>query len=221
MDLSKSYEFFQPEKHKGRIHIIGCGSVGSTVAENMARLGVRSFELWDFDEVEPHNIANQMFTKNDIGKFKVDAVSDLILSINDEASVKVHKDGWNGETLSGYVFLCVDSIDIRRRIVEQHKDNMFVKAMFDFRTRLTDAQHYAADWSDEKMKENLLNSMDFTHEEAADETPMSACGVILGVASTVRLIAAMGVNNYVRFVKGQGIWKMVYLDGFSGILDCF
>lgn len=27
MDLSKSYEFFQPEKDKARIHIVGCGSV--------------------------------------------------------------------------------------------------------------------------------------------------------------------------------------------------
>ena len=40
MDLSKSYEFFQPEKYDGRIHIIGCGSVGSTLAENLARCGV-------------------------------------------------------------------------------------------------------------------------------------------------------------------------------------
>ena len=26
MDLSKSYEFFQPEKDTARIHIVGCGS---------------------------------------------------------------------------------------------------------------------------------------------------------------------------------------------------
>lgn len=33
MDLVKSYDFFQPEKCKDRIHIIGCGAVGSTVKE--------------------------------------------------------------------------------------------------------------------------------------------------------------------------------------------
>ena len=57
MDLSKSYEFFQPEKYDGRIHIIGCGSVGSTLAENLARCGVTKMTLWDFDTVESHNIA--------------------------------------------------------------------------------------------------------------------------------------------------------------------
>ena len=221
MDLSKSYEFFNPSDVKGRVHIIGCGSVGSTLAENIARLGVKKFDLWDFDVVEPHNIANQMFTRNDIGRTKIEAVSDLILSINDEAEIKLHPKGWQGETLSGFVFLCVDSIDIRRQIVEQHKDNMFVRAMFDFRTRLTDAQHYAADWSKEKDKEALLASMQFSHEEAAEETPVSACGVTLGVATTVRLIVGMGVNNFIKHVKGEELWRMVNFDGFLGILDCF
>ena len=68
MDLSKSYEFFQPEKDKARIHIVGCGSVGSTVAENLARCGVTKITLYDFDKVEPHNIANQMFDQNDVGE---------------------------------------------------------------------------------------------------------------------------------------------------------
>ena len=75
MDLSKSYDFFQPEKHNDRIHIIGCGSVGSTVAENLARSGVTKMTLWDFDMVEPKNIANQMFIQADIGKPKVEVTS--------------------------------------------------------------------------------------------------------------------------------------------------
>ena len=36
MDLSKSYEFFDPSAVKGRVHIVGCGSVGSSLAENIA-----------------------------------------------------------------------------------------------------------------------------------------------------------------------------------------
>ena len=70
MDLSKSYDFFQPDKVAQRVHIIGCGSVGSTIAENLARCGVTKFTLWDFDSVEAHNIVNQMFTQEDVGKKK-------------------------------------------------------------------------------------------------------------------------------------------------------
>lgn len=223
MDLSKSYEFFKPEKHKGRIHIIGCGSVGSTVAENLARCGVSNFTLWDFDKVESHNIVNQMFRQQDVGRLKVEALRDLLTDINPDISnqIELKSDGWNGDLLNGYVFLCVDNIELRREIVQKNMNNLNIKAMFDFRTLLTSAQHYAADWKSWKSKQEFLKTMQFSHDEAADETPTSACGITLGVATTVRMISALGVNNYINYAKGNGLWKFVQCDGFHGILDCF
>lgn len=223
MDLSKSYEFFQPEKDDARIHIVGCGSVGSTVAENLARCGVTRFTLWDFDTVEQHNIVNQMFRQQDVGKPKVEALSDILMEINPDIAqhIELKPKGWQGKLMSGYIFLCVDSIELRRQIVEKHMDSTFVKAVFDFRTLLESAQHYAADWSDLKSRTNLLNSMQFSHEEAADETPVSACGITLGVATTVRLVSALGVNNFINFVKGNDLMKMVIIDGFKFDLLAF
>lgn len=223
MDLSKSYEYFQPEKDDARIHIIGCGSVGSTVAENLARSGVTNFTLWDFDTVEPHNIVNQMFRQKDIGLPKVEALKNILLEINPdiEDTIELKPDGWKGRLLSGYLFLCVDNIDLRREIVEAHMDSPYVKAVFDFRTRLEDAQHYAADWSDLKMKKDLLNSMNFSHEEAKEETPVSACNVTLGVCPTVRIICAYGVANFMNFVRGKPLHKLLLDDAFNFTLDAF
>lgn len=223
MDLSKSYEFFQPEKDKARVHILGCGSVGSTIAENLARCGITKMTLWDFDTVEPHNIVNQMYTTRHLGMKKAEALKEILKEINPDIGdeLQVMTDGWRGEQLSGYVFLAVDSINPRREFVEKHFNNLNIKAVFDIRTMLTGAQHYAADWMDYKMKQNLLNSMQFTDEEAAEETPVSACGVTLGIVTTVRLICGLAVNNYIKFVKREGIWKFVQIDGFSGILDAF
>lgn len=223
MDLSKSYEFFQPEKDQSKIHIIGCGSVGSTIAENLARCGIKNMVLWDFDAVEEHNIVNQMFRQQDVGKLKVEALHNILIDINPDLkhTVKTKPKGWNGVVLSGYIFLCVDNIELRKQIVEAHMDNPYIKAVFDFRTLLESAQHYAADWSDVKMKQDLLRSMQFSHEEAARETPVSACGVTLGVATTVRLICALGVNNFINFVKGNGVKKLVMIDGFNYMLDAF
>lgn len=223
MDLSKSYDFFQPEKDNSRIHIVGCGSVGSTLAENLARCGVTKMTLWDFDKVEAHNIVNQMFRQQDIGKLKVEALKDILMDINPEIKddVELKPKGWEGKLMSGYIFLCVDNIELRRTIVEKHMNSPYVKAIFDFRTLLESAQHYAADWSDYDMKQDLLKSMQFSHEEASEETPVSACGVTLGVATTVRLVCALGVDNYINFVKGNGIKKMIMIDGFHFILDAF
>ena len=223
MDLSKVYEFFQPEKVDGKIHIVGCGSVGSAVAENLARCGVTDFVLWDFDIVEAHNVANQMFTQPDINRPKVEALRDILVNINPEIAdkIKLEPKGWKGKLMSGYIFLAVDNIDIRREIVEKHYDSPYVKAVFDFRTMLESAQHFAADWSDEAMKKSLLNSMQFSHDEASSETPVSACGVTLGVVTTVRTICELGVNNFINFVKGKDLKKTVLFDGFDFTLDAF
>lgn len=223
MDLSKSYEYFAPEKNQETIHIIGCGSVGSTVAENLVRCGITKITLWDFDRVEPHNIVNQMFRQKDIGKMKVEALRDILVEINPDVADKIElkPDGWKGKMLSGYVFLCVDSIELRRKFVEKHMDNPYIKAVFDFRTRLEDAQHYAADWSDSKMKRDLLASMQFSHDEAKEETPVSACNVTLSVCPTVRIICAYGVANFMNFWNGKPIKKLILADAFHFSLDVF
>ena len=216
MDLSKSYEFLQPDKVRDRIHIIGCGAIGSTVGELLAKAGFTKITLYDFDHVESHNIANQMYTERDIGMAKVDALADRMMAINPElkGNLKLEKEGWHGQRLTGYVFLCVDNIDLRRKIATENKDNMMIKGMFDFRMRLTDAQHYAADWKEPKMIEGFLNSMNFSHEEAKAETPVSACNIELSFASTVFTIVAAGVSNFVNFVKGVGLKKMIMVDAF-------
>ncbi len=223
MDLSKSYDFFKPEMCRERIHIIGCGAIGSTVAENLARFGLTKITLYDFDKVEAHNIANQMFTQEDIGKMKVDAVAEYLLKINPEMKddlILVPK-GYTNQRLSGYVFLCVDNIDLRREIAQSCVGNPFIKGMFDFRMRLTDAQHYAAAWNDEKMVEAFLKSMAFSHEEAKKETPVSACNITLSVAPTVRMIVAAGVSNFINFAKGGPIHKLILADAFSYAIDAF
>lgn len=223
MDLTKIDGFFKPSDIRSRVHIIGCGSVGSTVAENLARFGVKDFVLYDFDTVDPHNIVNQMFVQKDMGSMKVDAVKRIITDINPDAesSIVTHPEGYNGQRLDGYVFLAVDNIDLRREICTANKLNPAIKAVFDFRTGLDSAQHYAADWSKARSKEDLIESMNFSHEEANAETPMSACHVPLCAATTVRIISAYGVNNFVNFVKTGKLCKTMIVNMFDFDIEAY
>ena len=223
LNLAKSYDFFKPEEVKERIHIIGCGSVGSAVAELLVRFGLTKITLYDFDKVEPKNLANQLYSQKHIGKPKVLALTEMLCEINPEISknIKMEPYGYTDQKLSGYVFLCVDNIDLRREIATSNKDNVYIKAMFDFRTRLTDAQHYAADWGEIKMVDDFIRSMGFTHEEAKAETPMSACNVTLSVAPTIRMICSFGVANFVNSTQGKGLKKFIQVDAFNFTLDTF
>lgn len=224
MNLVKSQDYFDPIDVTKRCHIIGCGSVGSNIAELLARLGITKISLYDFDYVSPHNLANQMFVNSDIKRLKVDAVRDLICAINPDAEpdIEIHSEGYTDDTrLSGYVFLCVDNIDLRREIATKNRFNQSIKAMFDFRTRLEDAQHYAADWSQSPMVENFIKSMDFSHDEAKEFTPVTACNVEMGVAPTVRIICAFGVSNFMNFIRKKEIKKIITIDAFNFDIEAY
>ncbi|MBR2398425.1 MAG: ThiF family adenylyltransferase [Alistipes sp.] len=221
MVLTKSIEYFDPVNVKGKCHIIGCGSVGSTVAALLARLGVTKFVLYDFDRVEAHNLANQMFIHKDIKTEKVDAVKRIITEINPDAepTIEICREGYNDQKLNGYVFLCVDNIDLRREICQKHRMNRMIKAVFDFRTRLEDAQHYAANWADMKQVDNLIKTMDFSHDEAHAATPVTACGTEFGVAPTVWVVCSLGVCNFMNLIRGVPLKNIVVCNPFA--MDIF
>lgn len=222
MNLNKSREFFDPDKVETAVHIIGCGAIGSTLAENLTRLGFKKLYLYDFDNVTAHNIANQMFWEEHIGKTKLDAVCEMLKKINPEIELVTYPNGWvSSTTLSGYVFLCVDNIDTRREIVQENMFNTSIVAMFDLRMRLTDAQHYAASWDNMDSKKQLLQSMNFTHEEAKAETPVSACGTTLSVVYTVRIITAYAVANLIKKIQDNKLYKLVLIDSADFNIDAF
>lgn len=214
MNLNKSLEFFNPIKVDAPIHVIGIGAMGSRIAELLVRLGIERIHIWDMDVVESKNITNQLYFNDQIGKLKTDALKDILKNINPTCEVVTHGE-WKDNTLGGYIFLCVDNIELRQTITKKCFDNQSVKGMFDCRMRLTDAQSYGANWKDEHQKKVFLNSMDFTHEEATDATPVSACGTTLSVASTVVSTAAFTVSNFMNLINTGKCKSMIFTDAFE------
>lgn len=223
MNTNKFYDFFKPDSVHERIHIIGCGAIGSILGDSLARLGLTKITLYDFDTVEEHNIANQMYTEDDLRKPKVEALAARMRAINPQIGddLVIEPNGYKSQQLSGYVFLCVDSIDLRRSIVQKYQYNPFIKAMFDFRMRLVDAQHFAADWTNSKAVQSLLNSMQFTSEEAQAETPVSACNLTLSVIPTVQMVVACGVSNFMNYVLEGKYHTFIKVNAFEPSIAAF
>lgn len=73
--------------HDKIITLIGCGSLGSTMAISLARAGVGTFRLFDPDRLSPVNIARHQAGLKDLGRRKTEVVRDLILGIN--PSIKI------------------------------------------------------------------------------------------------------------------------------------
>lgn len=118
----------QEELDRYAIGIIGTGAIGSFVAMALTKMGVKQMVTWDPDKIETHNIANQMFPVEDVGKRKAVATKELvkkfsgeeIISLSAKATGKKAIDYMNnafpGKKM--ILILAVDSLDIRKEIVE-------------------------------------------------------------------------------------------------------
>jgi molybdopterin/thiamine biosynthesis adenylyltransferase len=87
MDLSRIKHALDTVKTQ-RAHVTAFGAGASTtLLGNLARCGIEQFTLSDPDRIEPVNIARQGHREDQIGRFKVDAVAEMIRAINPRAEV--------------------------------------------------------------------------------------------------------------------------------------
>jgi len=106
-----------------RICLCGAGAVGSNLADNLARQGVRSIRVIDRDRVETHNTATQIYTTEDSGALKTDALKEhLFLASGIEIdAVSKELTAANARKLLKDVDLVIDGFDnsaSRRAVTE-------------------------------------------------------------------------------------------------------
>ncbi len=98
------------------VAVFGLGAVGSFATEALARTGVGSLYLVDFDEVDSSNINRQLFALHStIGKKKADLARQRVKDIHPECNVVTHDSFVNArsleELLSEKFNVVVDAID--------------------------------------------------------------------------------------------------------------
>lgn len=73
------------------VAIVGCGALGSSSAEIMCRAGVKKLILVDYDNVEESNLQRQsLYTENDLGVLKVEALKKHLILINSKIDIEIH-----------------------------------------------------------------------------------------------------------------------------------
>lgn len=64
------------------VAVAGLGGLGSTVAVALARIGVGHLHLVDFDRVDMTNLNRQQYFLTDVGRYKTEALRDIVARIN-------------------------------------------------------------------------------------------------------------------------------------------
>ena len=113
------------EIQKARIVIGGCGGIGSNLAFQLARMVPANITLYDDDNVEMVNMAGQLFSFNDLGKSKVDAITDMITAYTTMKQVNAIKARFTNVTEPGDIMLCgFDNMAARKVFFNSWKEHL-------------------------------------------------------------------------------------------------
>jgi molybdopterin/thiamine biosynthesis adenylyltransferase len=202
-DFTKQSELIKPHDIDTPIHIIGAGALGSWVVFFLLKMGFSNLHVYDFDEVEEHNLPNQFFTESHIGQKKVSGVLNLYHHFfeEEEDRVDIHPrrvDDSNAHTLNGIVLSCVDSMTARKEIYETAFKYGPARLWIEGRLSLYGAYVYALDTKDEQPMKKYEETL-----YADTEAEVSACGVSQTALPAAVNAASIMIMQMIEYLNGN------------------
>ncbi|MDK9705580.1 MAG: sulfur carrier protein ThiS adenylyltransferase ThiF [Desulforhopalus sp.] len=97
-----------------KIGIAGAGGIGSNVAQILVRSGLTSLKIIDFDRVEASNLNRQFYFHDQIGRLKVEMLTENLRRIRPDIRIETmttQLDGGNCATLFTDCQLVVEGLD--------------------------------------------------------------------------------------------------------------
>ena len=220
INIMRHESVFNPSEHPYPIHIIGAGATGSHVFAALVSLGCKQISVYDYDVVEEHNLANQIYNGHDVGTMKVEACRrhycDKLGVEAPPSSMrfieqKVTQDYLSMYNMPGVVFLLTDTMASRRTIFESltrsHRsgsaapDRMSsgIATTLFIETRMgsTHGNIFTINPFDAQQRRDWANTL--VDDEDEDNIELSPCGTALSVGPTAALIANYAVWQMMQF----------------------
>ena len=222
-----------------RLHIgiVGLGSVGSSVAESIARLGVERVTMVDPDQVEEHNLDRLLnATYDDVGKRKVDVAAEA-MRLHGTAErpqistfpTSVHEaDAYRAILECDIVFSCVDrpvARDVLNYVAIAHlipvidggiavqlsptRDSIFSAH---WRTQLVTPYHRCMRCSEQYSTGMVMTELDGSLDDPSylKALPEDSASAGANVFPFSQSVASMEVNLLLRYLLAPSWWKVVH-----------
>ncbi len=200
LDVTRHLLVFDPNVFADtRVDVVGCGAVGSKMAMELAKLGVRNLHVWDSDRVERHNIANQLYGLNDIGAYKVDALAARVLA-DTGLTITVHRQNVEGPVALGrIVLIAVDSMTARRTIFASSLHLKFTtELVVETRMGVEELRVYG-------FNPNRRESVQQWNDSLYDDTNTveNACQARTTVGATAGITACLAVHRFLQWYRRE------------------
>ena len=187
------------------VAVCGLGGLGSNVAVSLARSGVGTLLLIDFDKVDMSNLHRQQYAVSQLGMCKTDAMKQTLAEIAPYCNVITHTVKLKEDNLSliadcDVVCECFDNTEYKALLVngvsEYYPEKYIVAASG------MSGLHTGNTIQTKKFGKRLYICGDGTSDVADDGTLF---------APRVMLCAAHQANTVLRIIAGEfDVWKGIY-----------
>jgi len=182
----------QASLQEKKIVIIGCGGLGSTLAQALGTSGIGEIHLVDFDTVSNHNIHRQIaFTLEDEGKNKAQTIAKLITSKNPFVKTKAFEMDFDSFKADA------DSYDL----ILDATDNLLVREQIDAYAKATHTPWIYASVEEFNGQVCFFDEANFQVFNISDHKP----GGI--TAPIVMHIGSLQANLALRYLAGLSVTK--------------
>lgn len=110
--------------------ILGIGGVGSWACEALARTGVGTLTIVDFDDIELSNLNRQIHAlRSTVGRSKVEVMAERLMDINSSMVVHTYTDKLTSEAMptylsdGDYTIDCIDDVRAKVALIKWHLEH--------------------------------------------------------------------------------------------------
>lgn len=186
--------------HLGKftVGIAGAGGLGSNCAVLLARCGIGTLVIADYDKVERSNLSRQFYFEGQIGLLKTEALKENLMGIKPETGIMIHNIVLDRTNIAGIFRDC--------HVIVEALDSSEMKEMFietvqrELKGVPVVAGSGIAGWGKNetlrcrKIDETLYVCGDESSEVAEDNPPL---------APRVGIVAALQANTVVEILMGM------------------
>lgn len=165
--------------------------MGSFTALSLAKMGISSIDVFDQDEVQEHNIANQFYDYQSRGRQKVLALWDNLYRMAPDCRVVCWQNFFTDQKLNKIVVVTTDSMHSRRVVWEQYLRQKKCKVLIEARMGAELGQVFTI--TDKKKDRRFYEQMLYSDDQV-EPLPCTGRTIIYNVVSLAGLIS--------RCVKG-------------------
>jgi molybdopterin/thiamine biosynthesis adenylyltransferase len=161
------------------IAIGGVGGIGSWFATLVSRIGFKSMYLFDMDEIDTTNLGGQLYSADQVGQRKVDAVAHNITQFSSETVNRMDKYTEESAILPVMVS-CFDNMEARKLFFESWCLDPNRKIFIDGRMVAESFQIFTVlPGQEDRYRETLFEDSE-VQEQPCSAKATSHCGAMIG-----------------------------------------